>query len=72
MGLPLSGQLEELHTGPFVAIDGHPERCVRLGHADHPGDPFDLLHLLPLFLSGLLFLLSQFKCNLEKFDLQFC
>ena len=65
MSLPLSRQLEELHTRPFVAINGHSERCVRLGHADHPGDPLNLLHLLTLLLSRLLFLLSQLECNLR-------
>ena len=68
MSLPLSRQLEELHTGPFVAVNGHPKRCVRLGHADHPGNALNLPHFLPLPFSGLFLLLSQLECYLEDVE----
>ena len=68
MRLPLSWELEELDPGPFVAIDGHSKRCVRLGHADHPGNALNLLHFLPLPFSRLFLLLSQLECYLEDVE----
>lgn len=59
MSLPLAAHLKELDSTPLLAIDGHLEGKVGLGHADKSVDAVNALELW-VQVTGFVLLLAKF------------